>query len=79
MQIALSELQANVDKYVGIAETTDVIITKHGKPTAKIIRFAKEPWHYKNVPERITSIEELFGTLPNDITLEDIKSERLHK
>ena len=39
MEVALSELKVNVDKYVELAETTDVIITKHGKPAAKIIRF----------------------------------------
>ena len=39
MEVALSELKINIDKYVELAETTDVIITKHGKPAAKIIRF----------------------------------------
>ena len=67
MQVALSDLKANVDKYVNLAETEDVIITKYGKPTAKIIRFDKEPWYLKQVPEQITSVEQLFGTLPSDI------------
>ena len=79
MQIALSDLKVNVGKYVDLAETTDVIITKYGKPTAKIIRFDKEPWYSKKMPEQITSIEQLFGTLPNDVALEDIKAERLSK
>ena len=43
MRIALSELKVNVGKYVDLAETEDVIITKCGKPAAKIIRFDKEP------------------------------------
>jgi len=79
MQIALSELKINVGKYVDIAESQDVIITKYGKPTAKIIRFDKEPWYTKKMPEQISSIDQLFGTLPNDIDLEDIKTERLLK
>jgi len=79
MQIALSELKTNVGKYVDIAETTDVIITKYGKPAAKIIRYDKEPWYMKKMPEQITCINQLFGTLPNDVEIEDTRTERLSK
>ena len=77
MQVALTDLKVNVGKYVDLAEIEDVVITKYGKPTAKIVRFDKEPWYMKKIPERITSIEELFGTLPDDIDLDDIRTERL--
>ena len=77
MQIALSDLKINVGKYVDLADSEDVIITKYGKPTAKIIRFDKEPWYLKKVPEKVTDVEQLFGTLPNDIDLDDVKMERL--
>jgi len=77
MQIALSDLKINVGKYVELAETMDVVITKYGKPTAKIIRYDKEPWYMKNLPENITSVESLFGTIPSDIDLDDIRLERL--
>ena len=79
MQIALSELKINVGKYVDLAETQDVIITKYGSPVAKIIRFDKEPWYLKKMPETVTSVEQLFGTLPSDVDLDDIKAERLSK
>jgi prevent-host-death family protein len=79
MQVALTDLKINVGKYVDIAETEDVVITKYGKPAAKIIRFDKEPWYLKKMPETITSVEQLFGTLPGDVDLEDIKTERLSK
>jgi prevent-host-death family protein len=79
MQVALSDLKVNVGKYVDLAETTDVIITKYGKPAAKIIRFDKEPWYQKKMPEQITSVEQLFGTLPSDIELDDVKTGRLSK
>ena len=79
MQIALSELKINVGKYVDLAETQDVIITKYGSPVAKIIRFDKEPWYLKKMPETVTSVEQLFGTLPADVDLDDIKAERLSK
>jgi len=79
MQIALSDLKVNVGKYVDLADTEDVVITKYGKPAAKIIRYDKEPWYLKKLPEKITSVDSLFGTLPNDIDLDDIKTERLAK
>ena len=79
MQVALSDLKVNVGKYVDLAETEDVIITKYGKPAAKIIRYDKEPWYMKTLPERITSVENLFGTLPNDIDLDDVRTGRLAK
>jgi len=79
MQIALSDLKINVGKYVDLADAEDIIITKYGKPAAKIIRFDKEPWYLKKMPEKITSVEQLFGTLPSDIDLDDVRTERLSK
>ena len=77
MQIALSDLKVNVGKYVDFADTQDVIVTKYGKPVAKIIRYDKEPWYSKRMPETVTSIEQLFGTLPSDIDMDDVKTGRL--
>lgn len=79
MQVSLSDLKVNVGKYVDLAETEDVVITKYGKPAAKIIRFDKEPWYTKEIPEKVTSVEQLFGTLPGDVDLDDIKTQRLSK
>ncbi|GHV35782.1 hypothetical protein FACS18949_14420 [Clostridia bacterium] len=79
MQIALSDLKINVGHYVDLAITEDIIITKYGKPAAKIISFEKEPWYRKKIPNEITSIEQLFGTLPSDVDLDDIRTERLTK
>jgi len=39
MQITISQFRANVGKYVKMASTVDVVITKHGKPIVKIIRY----------------------------------------
>ena len=61
-------------KYVDLADTEDVIITKYGKPAAKIIRYDKEPWYLKKIPQKIMSVDSLFGTLPNDIDLDDIRT-----
>jgi antitoxin (DNA-binding transcriptional repressor) of toxin-antitoxin stability system len=79
MQIALSDLKTNVVKYVDLAETQDIIVTKYGSPVAKITRYNKEPWYMKKMPEKVTSVEQLFGTLPSDVDLDDIKAERLSR
>jgi prevent-host-death family protein len=79
MQIALSDLKINVGRYVDLAETEDIVITKYGKPAAKIVRFDKEPWYMKRIPEKLTSVEQLFGTLPGDLDIDDIRAERLSK
>ena len=31
----------------------------------------------KQLPEKITSVEQLFGTLPSDVELDEVKTERL--
>ena len=77
MEIALSDLKINVGRYVDLADEQDVIITKYGKPVAKIIRYDKEPWYSKKIPEKVTSVDQLFGTLPSDIDLDDVKTGRL--
>jgi prevent-host-death family protein len=79
MLVTLSDLKVNVGRYVNLAETEDVIITRYGKPAAKITRFDKEPWYLRRIPEKVTSIEQLFGTLPNDIDIDDIIAARLSK
>jgi len=77
MQVTLSDLKINVGKYVNLAELEDVVITKYGKPAARIIRVDKEPWYMKKLPAEITSVESLFGTLPDDIDRDDARTERL--
>ena len=41
MHIALSDLKLNVGKHVDLAETEDIIITKYGKPAAKLVRLIR--------------------------------------
>ena len=79
MQVALTDLKADAGKYIDLAETQDIIIIKNGKPTVKIVRFDKESLFPKKVSEKITSVEQLFGTLPSDVDLDDARTERLLK
>ena len=36
-QIALSEIKDDLSKYLRLAENEEIVITKHGKPVAKLI------------------------------------------
>lgn len=56
MIVSLSDLKVNVGRYVDLAETEDVVITKYGKPVAKIICIDKTPQRTKKIPPKITSI-----------------------
>lgn len=40
-------------------------------------RFDDDGQSLKQLPEKITSVEQLFGTLPNDIELDKARTERL--
>ena len=46
--------------------------------SVKTIREERLP-DYKVIPEQITSIEQLFGTLPSDVDLGQARTERLSK
>lgn len=44
-QISISDLEANPDKYVDMAQTQDILITKDGKVVAKLVKQSKrEAW-----------------------------------
>lgn len=68
MQISLSELKAHTGKYVALAETQDIYITKNGKRIAKMTS-AK--------PDKLAAAKRLIGILPASTNLDDVKTERL--
>src|SRR6266446_5919476 len=41
-QIALSEVKDDLSKYLRLAETEEIVITKHGKPAGILVGFASE-------------------------------------
>ena len=53
-----------------LAETEDIYITRNGKVVAKL---------YNPYQDRVDVAKSLFGTLPNDLTLEEAQEERLNK
>lgn len=70
MSITATELKLNLGKYLLLAETEDIFITKNGKVVAKL----SNPYQ-----DRVDMAKSLFGILPNDITLEESRKERLNQ
>lgn len=70
MSITATELKLNLSKYLLLAETEDIYITRNGKVVAKL----SNPFQ-----DRVDMAKSLFGILPSDITLEESREERLSK
>ena len=68
MSITATELKSNLGKYLDQAATEDIYISKNGKIIAKITT------PYKN---KLDIVKELYGSIPNTVTLEDAQKERL--
>lgn len=70
MSITATELKKNLGKYLLLAETVDIFITRNGKVVAKLTNPNQD---------RVNRAESLFGILSDDRTLEESKKERLSK
>ena len=70
MSITATELKNNLGKYLLLAETIDIFITRNGKVVAKLTNPNQD---------RVKMAESLFGILSEDKTLEECKKERLRK
>ena len=70
MSITATELKCNLGKYLLLSVTQDIFITKNGKVISKLCN----PFQ-----ERVEIAKSLFGILPDDITLEKAKEERVNK
>ena len=70
MSITATELKLNLSKYLLLAETEDVFITKNGKVVAKLTN----PFQ-----KRVDVAKSLFGVLPAEMTPEQAMEERREK
>lgn len=68
MSITATELKANLGKYLVLATTEDIFITRNGKTIAKLTS------PYKS---KLDIVEELSGSVPATMTLEEAREERL--
>ena len=70
MEVSITELKANLSHYLSMILENDLIITKNGKKIARITR---------EEDNQVSSIRSLFGILPPDSSLEEIKAERMKR
>lgn len=68
MSITATELKENLGKYLMLAESEDVYITRNGKIVAKLTN------PFQN---RVDTAKSLFGAVPDEVTLEEANAERL--
>lgn len=68
MSVTATEFKMNFGKYLVLAETEDIYITKNGKVVAKLTNPNQD---------RVDIANSLFGILPADISVEDARNERL--
>ena len=69
MSITATELKSNLSKYLLMAASEDMYITRNGKVIAKLTN----PYQ-----DRLDIAESLFGSVPNTMTLEEAREERLN-
>ena len=67
-QISVSELKTNAGKYVTMAQSQDIFITKNGKLIASLTT-AK--------PDKVAAAKALFGILPSNVNVDEAREERL--
>ena len=70
MSITATELKNNLGKYLILAATEDVYITQYGKVVAKL----SNPFQ-----DRMAIAESLIGILPQTMTYEEAREERLRE
>ena len=70
MSITATELKSNLGKYLMLAATEDIFITKNGKVVAKL----SNPHQ-----DRVDMAKTLFEILPADITKKKTKTERFNQ
>lgn len=69
MSISATELKANLGKYLLLAASEDIYITKNGKVVARLT----SPFQ-----DKLNIVDSLFGSIPADMTLEEARNERLN-
>ena len=72
MIVTSTELKANLGKYLDMANTQDITITRNGKAVLKLINPNRD---------KIKTLKSLVGIVPKHVNtdLDSIKAERLFK
>lgn len=69
MSVTATELKQNLGKYLLLAATQDIYITRNGKTIAKLV----SPYQ-----DRVDTVNALFGSVPDTMTPEEAREERLN-
>jgi prevent-host-death family protein len=81
--VPLSEVKNDLSKYLRLAETEEIVITRHGKPAGVLIGFESEDdwfeYRLENDPRFRLRIEQASKSIDEGrgIRLEDLKIEEL--
>lgn len=70
MSITATELKENLSRYLLLAATEDIYVSKNGKIICKLTN----PFQ-----EKVDTAKSLFGILPDTMTLEEAKRERVDR
>lgn len=70
MEITATELKQNLGKYLELAIKEDIYVTKNGKTIVKLSNPNED---------RLAMAKSLIGIIKTDMTLEQIKDERLSR
>ncbi len=71
MIITATELKTNIGKYLQLAETQDIIITKNNKPIVKLVSLNEN---------KLDILNNLVGIVKDDgYTLDDYKKDRISR
>lgn len=68
MSVTATELKLNLGKYLKLAQSEDVLVTKNGKVVVKLTNPNQD---------RMDIVNSLYGMLSADTSLEDARLERL--
>ena len=69
MSITATELKQNLSKYLLLSMTEDIYITRNGKVVSKLTN----PFQ-----DKLNTVYALFGSVPDTVTLEKVREERLN-
>ena len=68
MSITATELKQNLSKYLLLSMTEDIYITRNGKVVSKLTN---------PVQDKLSTVDALFGSVPDTVTLEEAREARL--
>ena len=77
LQISISELASDTNRYIAMLVHQDILITRNEEPVARLTSVKDDMLSAEKKAERIEAAKALFGILPPDINLDQVREERL--